>query len=71
MVCVYTVMCVHAYVCVCVCIMYIIVCVCVCVCVCMCAGTPETYGNLLVWDSIMPRFKATYDEIKREQRAYR
>ena len=35
------------------------------------AGTPETYGNLLVWDAIMPRMKATFEDMQREQDLYR
>ena len=34
-------------------------------------GTPETYGSLLVWDSIMPRIKNTYDKIQKQQLPYR
>ena len=34
-------------------------------------GTPETYGSLLVWDSIMPRLKSTYDVIKAEMDVYK
>lgn len=35
------------------------------------AGTPETYGSLLVWDSIMPSLKTDFDNIKKEMDKYR
>ena len=29
------------------------------------------YGNLLVWDSIMPRFKTVFEEMRQQQDLYR
>jgi hypothetical protein len=34
-------------------------------------GTPETYGNLLVWDTIMPRMKTEFEDMCRQQDPYR
>ena len=42
-----------------------------CSCVPSCTGTPETYGSFLVWDSIMPRIKPTYDDNRKQQEPYR